>query len=70
MGFEQHMTLPSPPLVTTTSAPHVSHFNRLPAWFATPATYRRCRMWMMQTEPAPIMWAMPTRAPSTWRSPA
>lgn len=27
-------------------------------------------MWMTQTEPAPVIWARPVRAPSTWRAPA
>ena len=32
--------------------------------------HARWRMWITHTEPAPIMWARPVRAPSTWRAPA
>lgn len=31
IGLPQHSTLPSPPLVRTTSAPHLAHLSRFPA---------------------------------------
>src|SRR2546423_1385823 len=45
IGFEQHVTAPSPPLVMTISAPHDSHFKRVPGLFgmAIHPTGRRLR---------------------------
>jgi hypothetical protein len=35
MGWPQHITVPSPPLVTTNSEPHLEQEYRLPVSFAT-----------------------------------
>jgi hypothetical protein len=34
IGWPQHVTVPAPPRVTITSAPHLEHLYRLPTWFA------------------------------------
>jgi len=34
MGCPQQLTVPLPPRVTITSAPHFAHLYRLPTWFA------------------------------------
>jgi hypothetical protein len=33
MGWPQQVTVPLPPRVTMTSAPHFSHLYLLPTWF-------------------------------------
>jgi hypothetical protein len=34
IGWSQHVTVPLPPRVTMTSAPHFAHLYLLPTWFA------------------------------------
>src|SRR2546421_8150211 len=60
IGFEQHVTAPSPPLVMTISAPHDSHFKRVPGLFgmATHSTGHRLRPWPAGTSMAAMNLAM------------